>query len=44
LGICIPLVSITQTGLTLPLAVLVIAGISTIVVWVVACERPSPKA
>lgn len=44
LGICIPLVSVTHSGLTLPLAVLIIAGISTVVVWVVAGDRPLPSS
>jgi hypothetical protein len=33
LAICIPLVSITKTGLILPLAVILVAGIGTTVVW-----------
>ena len=33
LAICIPLVSMTESGIFLPLAVILVAGIGTIVVW-----------
>ena len=33
LAICIPLVSMTESGIFLPMAVIVIAGIGTMVVW-----------
>jgi flagellar basal body-associated protein FliL len=33
LAICIPLVSMTESGIFLPMAVILVAGIATIVVW-----------
>ena len=42
LAICIPLISMTESGIILPLAVVVGATLSTVVVWV-SSPRQSQK-
>ncbi len=39
LAICIPLVSMTRSGLILPLAVILVAGIGTAVVWLSSVQQ-----
>ena len=39
LGICIPLVSITQSGLVLPLTVILVTGFVTTVLWLTPVEQ-----
>ncbi len=39
LAICIPLVSMTKTGLILPLAVILVAGIGTAIVWLSPAQQ-----
>jgi len=33
LAICIPIISMTKSGIVLPLAVIIVTGISTLAVW-----------
>lgn len=44
LAICIPLVSITKSGIILPLAVILGATASTIVVWLSSSQQPAKIA
>ena len=44
MGISIPIVSITQSGPVLPIAIIVGATASTIAVWYSPSNQPSPKS
>ena len=44
LAICIPLVSITESGTILPLAVILGATASTVVVWLSSSQQPAKIA
>lgn len=41
LAICIPLISMTESGVILPLAVVIGATISTVVVWLSSSQQSS---
>lgn len=43
LGICIPLVAITNSGIILPLLVLLSAGGGTAAVWLAPSQRPQEE-